>query len=49
MKNRIKVGIIRFCWWIFPPLGTTVNELFGGRKITKISGGYEQRKPNLDK
>lgn len=45
MKRSLQRALVRTCWWLFPPLGTTVNEYFGGGKTTGLWGGYERREP----
>lgn len=46
IKRMIKRGIIKSTWWVFPPLGTTLNGLFGGSDETGLEGGYEQPSPD---
>lgn len=38
--------MVKIMWWVFPPLGTTINGLLGGSAETGLDGGYEQRSPD---
>jgi len=38
--------LVKATWWVFPPLGTTLNGVLGGSEETGLDGGYEQRSPN---
>lgn len=46
MKKWIKHWVVRFCWWLYSPLGTTLNNSIGGSAETGLEGGYEQRVPD---
>lgn len=38
--------LVKAAWWVFPPLGTTLNGILGGSDATGLDGGYEQRSPD---
>jgi len=46
MKKWLKHWTVRFCWWLFSPLGATVNGILGGPEQTGLEGTYEQLKPD---